>query len=65
MRFAAAGEDQPEGTTVITQHVDDGGSPGIAVPRVAVEDFDQFVRTDKGWRIASRSFEFLYVTPSD
>jgi hypothetical protein len=61
MRFIADGDDRAEGTTVITQYIDQGAGPGTTVPGAVGEDHDRFVRTDQGWRFVSRSFELLFV----
>jgi hypothetical protein len=41
----------------------DGDGRGQAVPAVVGEDTDEFVRTDVGWRFASRTFETLFAWP--
>ncbi len=57
MRFVAAGEDSAEGVTVLTGFMDD--ETGSSTLRVIGEDHDRFVRTDDGWRFASRRWEQL------
>jgi hypothetical protein len=61
MRFIADGDDRAEGTTVITQYMDQGDGPGRTLPAAVGEDHDRFVRTDQGWRFVSRSFDLLFV----
>jgi hypothetical protein len=61
MRFVADGDDAAEGTTLLIQYLDEGDAQGTTLPRAVGEDTDRFVRTEQGWRFASRSFEQLFV----
>jgi hypothetical protein len=61
MRFIADGDDRAEGTTLITQYMDQGDGPGTTVPSAVGEDHDRFARTNQGWRFVSRSFDLLFV----
>jgi hypothetical protein len=61
MRFIHRGNDQATGSTLLTVFMHDGDGRGPAVPAVVGEDTDEFVRTDAGWRFASRTFETLFA----
>ena len=61
MRFIHRGNDQATGSTLLTVFMHDGDGRGPAVPAVVGEDTDEFVRTDVGWRFASRTFETLFA----
>jgi hypothetical protein len=60
MRFADRGNGRAAGSTLLTVFMHDGEGRGPAVPAVVGEDTDEFVRTDVGWRFASRTFETLF-----
>jgi SnoaL-like domain len=61
MRFIGRGDDRATGSTLPTVFMHDGDGRGPAVPAVVGEDTDEFVRTDAGWRFASRTFETLFA----
>ena len=61
MRFIARGNDQATGSSLLTVFMHDGAGRGPAVPAVVGEDTDEFIRTDAGWRFASRTFETLFA----
>lgn len=60
MRFVTRGDGRVTGTTLLTVFMHDGHGRGPAAPSVVGEDTDEFVRTDAGWRFASRTFETLF-----
>jgi SnoaL-like domain len=59
MHFVYDGPDAARGTHVVTAFMDADGTRS-SVPWNLGEDHDRFVRTEDGWRIASRSFESLF-----
>lgn len=61
MRFTDRGNGRAAGSTLLTVFMHDGDGRGPAVPAVVGEDTDEFVRTDVGWRFASRTFETLFA----
>jgi hypothetical protein len=61
MRFIDRGNGRATGSTLLTVFMHDGQGRGPAVPAVVGEDTDEFVRTDAGWRFASRTFETLFA----
>jgi SnoaL-like domain len=61
MRFTDQGNGQVTGSTLLTVFMREGSCCGSAIPAVVGEDTDEFVRTDAGWRLASRTFETLFV----
>jgi hypothetical protein len=61
MRFIDRGNGRATGSTLLTVFMHDGEGRGPAVPAVVGEDTDEFVRTDDGWRFASRTFETLFA----
>jgi hypothetical protein len=61
MRFVAYDNERATGTTLLTVFSHDGNGQGSTVPAVVGEDTDTFVRTDAGWRFASRTFEALFA----
>jgi hypothetical protein len=61
MRFIAVGNDRATGSTLVTVFMHDGAGRGPAVPAVVGEDTDEFLRTDAGWRFASRAFVTLFA----
>jgi hypothetical protein len=56
MRFTDRGSGRATGSTLLTVFIHDGDGRGPTVPTVVGEDTDEFVRTDAGWRFASRTF---------
>jgi hypothetical protein len=59
MRFLADGPDAAVGSTLLVVFMDaDGTQP--SVPFNVGEDHDRFVRTEHGWRFASRRWVELY-----
>jgi SnoaL-like domain len=60
MRFVADGADQAVGTTIVTAYLDQGNPRRATLPFVVGEDQDRFVRTDQGWRFASRRWDALF-----
>ena len=63
MRFAydGDGDNTAVGTTVLTVFMVAGGQASTTVPYDVGEDHDRFVRTEQGWRIASRSWVELFA----
>lgn len=61
MRFTDRGNRRATGNTLLTVFMHEGEGLGPAVPAVVGEDTDEFVRTDAGWRFASRKFETLFA----
>jgi hypothetical protein len=61
MRFTIVDDDTAEGVTLLTVFMDDQASS--SVPWVVGEDHDRFVRTDRGWRFASRRWNQLFARP--
>jgi hypothetical protein len=61
MRFVAVDDNTAEGVTVLTVFMDD--ETGSSVPWVVGEDHDRFIRTNDGWRFASRRWEQLFARP--
>lgn len=59
MHFVYDGPDAARGTHVVTAFMDADGTRS-SVPWNLGEDYDRFVRTEDGWRIASRSFTALF-----
>ncbi len=62
MRFSVVNDTTAEGVTILTVYMDDERSS--AVPWVVGEDHDRFVRTDRGWRFASRRWSQLFARPT-
>jgi hypothetical protein len=60
MRFVADGPDAAEGVTLLTVFMDADGTQS-SVPWNIGEDHDRFVRTEEGWRIASRRYVNLFT----
>jgi hypothetical protein len=60
MRFTDGGDGRATGSTLLTVFIHEGDGRGPAIPSVVGEDTDEFVRTDAGWRFASRTFEVLF-----
>lgn len=60
MRFVADGEDRAVGTSILTAYLDQGQAGAATLPFVVGEDNDRFVRTEAGWRFASRSWVPLF-----
>jgi hypothetical protein len=60
MRFAAEGDDAAVGTTLLTAYLDQGDGWARTLPFMVGEDEDRFVRTDQGWRFASRRWHPLF-----
>lgn len=61
MRFVYDGDDAAIGTTVLTVFMAAGGQPATTVPFDVGEDHDRFVRTEQGWRFASRRWVELFA----
>jgi hypothetical protein len=61
MRFVADGENAAEGIVINTVYMDPAEDPGTTVPFVVGEDYDRFIRTDRGWRFESRRWKALFV----
>ena len=59
MHFVNDGPDAGHGTHLVTAFMDADGTRS-SVPWNLGEDHDRFVRTEEGWRIASRSFVSLF-----
>jgi len=60
MRFFADGPDAAEGVTLLIVFMDADGTHS-SVPWNIGEDHDRFVRTEEGWRIASRRYVNLFT----
>jgi len=60
MRFVADGPDAAEGITILTVYMVAGPGAATTVPLQVGEDHDRFVRTDDGWRLASRRWVELF-----
>jgi hypothetical protein len=60
MRFTGRGNGQATGSTLLTVFMHHGDGRGPALPAVVGEDTDEFIRTDAGWRFASRTFKTLF-----
>jgi len=54
MRFVRTGDDQAEGTTILTVYQAVAASTNQAIPAVVGEYQDRFVRTTESWRFVSR-----------
>jgi SnoaL-like domain len=61
MRFAADGANGAVGTTVLTVFMVAGEGPATTLPFQVGEDHDRFVRTERGWRFASRRWVELFT----
>jgi hypothetical protein len=61
MRFVAGGANAAEGTTVLTVFMAAGNEAATTVPFSVGEDHDRFVRTERGWRLASRRWVELFA----
>jgi SnoaL-like protein len=59
MRFVMDGGDAAVGSTILTVFMDTNGTKS-SVPFNVGEDHDRFVRTEQGWRFASRRWVELY-----
>jgi hypothetical protein len=59
MRFVMDGADAAVGSTILIVFMDANGTKP-SVPINVGEDHDRFVRTDQGWRFASRRWVELY-----
>jgi hypothetical protein len=59
MRFLMDGADAAVGSTILTVFMDANGMKS-SVPFNVGEDHDRFVRTEHGWRFASRRWLELY-----
>jgi SnoaL-like domain len=64
MRFSVDADDAAEGTTLVTAFMHERDELGTAVPWTVGEDHDRFVRTEQGWRFASRRWEQLFLRPA-
>jgi len=60
MRFVADGPDAAEGITILTVYMVAGPGAATTLPLQVGEDHDRFVRTDDGWRLASRRWVELF-----
>jgi len=60
MRFVADGPDAAEGITILTVYMVAGPGAATTLPLQVGEDHDRFVRTPKGWRLASRRWVELF-----
>ena len=61
MRFIYDGDNAAIGTTVLTVFMVTGEQASTTVPYNVGEDHDRFVRTEQGWRFASRRWVELFV----
>jgi len=64
MRFIADGPDAAVGRTVLTVYQGTGPGSPTTLPWSVGEDHDRFVRTEQGWRIASRRWVELFARPA-
>jgi len=60
MRFVADGPDAAEGITVLTVFMVAREDAATTLPFSVGEDHDRFVRTEHGWRLASRRWVELF-----
>jgi hypothetical protein len=60
MRFVSTGPNTAEGVTVLTVFMVAGSDAGTTLPWNVGEDHDRFVRTEQGWRLASREWVELF-----
>lgn len=61
MRFQADGPNAAEGTTILTVFMVAGTEPATTLPWSVGEDHDRFVRTEHGWKLASRRWVELFA----
>ena len=61
MRFVYDGDNAAIGTTVLTVFMVTGEQASTAVPFSVGKDHDRFVRTEQGWRFASRRWVELFT----
>jgi SnoaL-like domain len=61
MRFVTDGPNAAMGTTVLTVFMVAGEGTGTTVPFNVGEDHDRFVRTEEGWKFASRRWVDLFA----
>jgi SnoaL-like domain len=59
MRFVMDGPDAAVGSTILIVFMDTNGTKS-SIPFNVGEDHDRFVRTEQGWRFASRRWVELY-----
>jgi hypothetical protein len=62
MRFVAVGPDEAEGTTTLTVFMTTEPGVGTTLPWSVGEDYDRFVRTKDGWKLASRRWVKMPVS---
>ncbi|MFC8827488.1 nuclear transport factor 2 family protein [Streptomyces sp. NPDC057137] len=62
MRFDLTGENTAEGVCVLTVYMDDGRDG--AAPFAVNEETGRYVRTEDGWRFASRVSDVLFGGPN-
>jgi hypothetical protein len=60
LRFVDDGDDRAHGTSLLTAYFVSAGKPNTTAPFAVGEDHDSFVRTDQGWRFASRTWVQLF-----
>jgi hypothetical protein len=60
MRFVADGPDAAHGITVLTVFMGAEPDSSSTVPFSVGEDYDKFVRTKEGWKLASRRWVELF-----
>ena len=60
MRFVLAGPNIAEGVTVMTVFMVAGPDAGRTLPWNVGKDHDRFVRTEQGWKLASRGWVELF-----
>ena len=60
MRFVSTGPDTAEGITVLTVFMVAGSDAARTLPWSVGEDHDRFVRTEEGWKLASRQWVELF-----
>ena len=61
MRFVTDGPDAAHGTTVLMVYLAPQPGAATTLPFSVGEDHDRFVRTEQGWRIASRVWVELFA----
>ncbi|MEV4120102.1 nuclear transport factor 2 family protein [Micromonospora sp. NPDC049645] len=61
LRFVDEGNGRSSGTSLVTAYFVAPGDPATTAPFAIGEDRDTFVRTDGGWRFASRTWVQLFT----
>jgi hypothetical protein len=61
MRFVTDGDAVAVGRTLLTVFMVAGSGPATTLPFWRGRDHDRFVRTEQGWRLASRQWVSLFT----